>query len=137
MLPIFVQSTHFCGPSMSPETCLVSSLGEIISKEMGASGMKAPSAGVEGGVGGATGVELAAPAASLPITTISRHNKAAYQRRGCAAIDTSADGDVYDDIRVTDICRSAFSQRPKKPIISTGNFWNFSGLRNVRHATYL
>ena len=36
--------------------CLVSSLGDIISKTMGASGTNPPSAGVEGGVGGCTGV---------------------------------------------------------------------------------
>ena len=51
--------THFCGPSASPGRCFVSSLGEIMSKMMGASGMKPPSAGVDGGVGGATGVEFA------------------------------------------------------------------------------
>ena len=41
---------------MSPGMCLVSSLGDIISKTMGASGTNPPSAGVEGGVGGCIGV---------------------------------------------------------------------------------
>ncbi len=47
---------------MSPGRCFVSSLGEMMSNTIGASGINPPSAGVEGGVGGAPGVpEDAAP----------------------------------------------------------------------------
>lgn len=44
---------YFGGPSLpEPGNGLYSSLGDIMSNWMGASGMKPPSAGVEGGVGG-------------------------------------------------------------------------------------